>query len=152
MVQDRIPWKVRVLCEPSPQMGRLLSRGVPVANGFGIKSPVGVFTVTILALMTPFAFAAHDVVFQEHQVSLLKALSSREFPAGPVDVTDIFVAHNYRSVVRWRRLVKLHVGSTNTRDLHLQQSTILVDIRHGEFADFGLARTYSDSCQRFLHL
>src|ERR1700730_6920288 len=120
MVQHRVPWKVRVLCESAPQMWWPLSRCVPVANGIGVESPVGVFTVTILAFMTPFAFPTHDVVFQEHQVSLLKALSFREFPTGFGDITDIFVAHNYRNIIRRRRLVKLHIGSANTGDLHLQ--------------------------------
>src|ERR1022692_962474 len=114
MVQDRVPRKIRILCEPAPQMRRLLRRRVPIANGIWVKAPVGVFTVTILALMTPFAFATHDVVFQEHQVALLEAFSSREFAAGLGDVTDIFMAHNYRNVVRRWGLVQFHVGSANT--------------------------------------
>ena len=75
--------------------------GIPVAT-LAIGKPgainAALFAVAILAQVTPFTFAAHDVVFNEHQVALLEAFAARELPAGLCDDADIFMTHDDRDL------------------------------------------------------
>src|SRR5262249_61414227 len=84
VVHDGVPGKVDVVRKAAPEMGRLLGRGVAVADSVGVAPPVGVLAMTVLAEMTPLALAAGDVVLDEHQVTLLEPLAAGEFSARPL--------------------------------------------------------------------
>src|SRR5271169_6649690 len=99
--------------------------------------------MTVLAKVTPLAFAARDVVLDEHEIAFLEALAPREFPARLGDVTDILVAHD-DGALRRRRLVELDVGPANPGDLHLEQGAILGNLGHGKFANLSGARADSN--------
>src|SRR5207253_10918227 len=92
--------------------------------------------------MAPLALPAHDVVLHENQVAFSETLASGELAARLGDVTDILVTHDHRGFGRWL-LIHLDIRSTNTAHLHLQQSAILRDIRHGKLANLRLTRTHS---------
>src|SRR5262249_33291715 len=95
MVQDRVPWKVDILTEAAPEMRRALRRRVAIANGVGVRAPVGRFAVAILAAMAPLALAAGDIVLEEHEVAFLEALALRELAAGFGDRPDVLVTHDH---------------------------------------------------------
>src|SRR5581483_130055 len=81
-VNDGVPRNIDVLGKAAPQMGRDLSRGIAIADGVGVVTPVGVFAMTVLAQITPLALATGDVVLQKHQVSFLESFASGELFAG----------------------------------------------------------------------
>src|SRR4051812_23737369 len=112
MMHDRVPRKVYVLGKTAPQVRRLFRRGIAVADTVGVIPPVGVFAMTVLATVTPFAFAAHDIVLDEHQVALLEALAPGELAACLGDIADVFVAHDYRALGRGMR-IQLDVGAAD---------------------------------------
>src|ERR1700733_4399910 len=126
----------------------LLIRGVAVADSVGIGAPIGVLAMAILTGVAPFALPARPVVLDKDEVSLLETLARRELTAGLGNIADIFVAHDGGLVVR-RMLVELDVGAADAADLHLHQRRVLRDIRHGIFADFGLARPGAHRRQYF---
>ena len=127
--------------EAAPQMRGLLGGGVAVADRVRVAAPVGIFAVPVLAEVAPLAFAACDVVFDEHEIAFLEPLAAREFAPGLGDNADVLVPHNHRAL-SGRALVELHIGAAYSRHLHLHQGGILRDIRHRVFADLGLARTH----------
>ena len=131
-------------------MRRPFGRRVAVTYGIRVIAPVGVFTMPILAQMTPLAAAAHDVVLHEYQVAFPEAFACGELATRFGDVTDILVPHDHRSFRR-RCLIHLDVGSTNAADFHLQQCTILRNIWHGEIANLSLTRTHSNGRQYSFH-
>src|SRR6266566_10073064 len=143
MVQNCVPRKIYVLAKSAPQMGRLLGRGVAIADSVGVEAPIGVLTVTVLSQMAPLAFAAHDVVLHEHQVPFLEAFAPDELPAGLGDVANVLVTHNHGGVLRRWCCVQLNISPANAGDLHLHQGAVLQDLRHWEFADLGFAWSHS---------
>src|SRR5580693_2727725 len=143
-----VPRQVHVLREAAPQMRRLFVRRIAVADGVGIGAPVGVLAMPILPGMAPLALAARHVMFNEDETALLEPLAAGEFTAGLGDSADVLVAHDSGLVVR-RMLVELDVGAADAADLHLHQRRVLRDIRHGIFADFGLARPGTHRRQYF---
>ncbi len=140
VVHHRIPRQIDVLGKAAPQMRRLLGRSVAVADGVGIGAPIGVLAMPVLAGVAPLAFAAHDVVLDEDEVAFLESLAPGEFAARLGDGADILMPHDRGRVAR-RVLVELDVGAADAADLHLHQRGVLRDVRHGIFADFGLARS-----------
>src|SRR5580698_2989388 len=104
--------------------------------------------MAVLAGMAPLAFAARHVVFDKDEISLFESFAKREFAAGLGDSADVLVAHDGGLIVR-RMLVELDVGAADAADLHLHQRRVLRDIRHGIFADFGLARPGAHRRQYF---
>src|SRR5882724_2780591 len=98
-------------------MGRQVSRGIAIAYGVGVVTPVGVFAVTILTQVTPLALAARNVVLQEYQVALFESLALGELAAGLRNVPDVLVAHDHRGARRGFS-VHPHIGSADSGDLH----------------------------------
>src|SRR5688572_28780910 len=133
-----VPRQIDILREAAPKMGCALRRGVAVADAIGIGAPVGVFAVTILTLMAPFALATHHVVLDEYQVAFLEALAPRELAPSLGDGPDILVAHDGRRGPR-RVLVELDVGAADAGDLHLHERRVLRHVRHWKLADLHLA-------------
>src|SRR5580704_4582948 len=112
MMHHGVPGQIHILREATPEMRRLLVRGVAVTDRVGIGAPVGVFAMPVLSGMTPFALAARHVVLDENQIAFLEALALGELAAGLGDVADILVAHDGGLVAR-RMLVELDVGAAN---------------------------------------
>ena len=75
-------------------MRSALGRCVAMTDAVGIEAPVGILAMTILAEMAPLAFAAGDVVLDEHEVALLETLAPGEFATSLSDRTDVLVAHD----------------------------------------------------------
>ena len=107
--------------------------------------PVGIFTVAILTQMTPFAFAAHDIVLNKDEIALLKTLATRELAPRPFDDADVFVPHDDRGFRR-RFLVKLHIRAADPGNFHLHQSAVFRNVRYRKHADLCLARSCPDGC------
>src|SRR6476660_4030745 len=119
-MKNRVPGQVDVLREAAPQMRRFRGGRVPVTDCIGVRPPVSVLAVPVLALMTPLALAARYVMLDDDEIALFETLAARELAACFRDVTDIFVNH-YHRLARRRRLVELHGRAANTGDLHFHQ-------------------------------
>src|SRR5215472_11510589 len=100
VVHDGVPGKVDVVRKAAPEMGRLLGRGVAIADGVGVAAPVGIFAVPVLAEVAPLALAAGDVVLHEHQIALLETLAPGELAPRLGDDADVLVAHDHRALGR----------------------------------------------------
>jgi hypothetical protein len=47
--------------------------------------------------------------------------------------------------------VELHIRAADARDFHFHERGVFSDVRHGKFADFGLAGTSADGGEDFLY-
>src|SRR4051812_9999074 len=119
-------------------MRRLLGRSIAVSNPIGVASPIRVFAMAILALMTPLAFAAHHIMFNEDKIARLETFATGELAPCLGDIADVLMSHDCGSVTR-RSLIELYVRAADAGNFHLQERGVLRNIRHWELAKLGPA-------------